>query len=199
MMKSASPSELRQFTSKPWWYRIRGILMIILGGSVAILCLIAPNVSILGEKFSWIPVIGVLIFLLGILRCFDGVMALTVQGLLLNIQGGILDIVTGFLLLFSMSDDPDKLTLLIVGYLITQGVFRNVLLSVAKIPNPISSRTTGIISIILGLLIWFGWPFSSPWFLAFSLSVDASFRGWALIMLASSLKKIPTDNDQPLP
>ncbi|MEO1898822.1 MAG: hypothetical protein ABGX68_03405, partial [Methylococcales bacterium] len=54
--------------------------------------------------------------------------------------------------------------------------------------NPISNRITGIISIILGLMIWADFPTSAPWFLALSLSIDVSFRGWALIVLASSLK-----------
>jgi uncharacterized membrane protein HdeD (DUF308 family) len=72
--------------------------------------------------------------------------------------------------------------------MLTQGLLRNVLLSVVSIRNPKSNRITGIISIILGILIWLNWPTSAPWFLAFSLSADIGFRGWSLIMLASSIK-----------
>ncbi len=190
-METIKPSELKQFTSSPWWYSIRGVLMIIIGVIITTLCLIAPNVSIFGERFSWLPLVGTVILILGILRCVDGVIAKTTQGFLLNVQGGILDSVTGFLILFSISGKPETLNLLIVAYMVTQGIFRNVLLSVAHIPNPVSSRVTGIISIVLGILIWIGWPFSTPWFFAFSLSIDVSFRGWALIMLASSLRKEP--------
>lgn len=169
--------------------------MLILGGGLATFCIVAPNVYMLGEHFSWVPVAGVMVFLVGCLRCIDAFTSKSVQGYLLNMQGGILDIVIGFLVLFSINDKPDNLHLLIVGYMVTQGIFRNVLLSAANISNPVSSRVTGIISIILGILIWFDWPTSAPWFLALSLSVDISFRGWALIMLASSLKKEPADEE----
>jgi len=188
-MKSKNNTELRQFTSRPLWYRIRGTSMILIGGAIASLCIIAPKVYMLGENFSWVPVAGVLVLLVGVFRCIDALATETAQGFLVNIQGGILDIVVGFLVLFSISGQPDDLHLLVVGYLVSQGIYRNILLSVAKVPNPLSNRITGFISIILGILIWIDWPTSATWFLALSLSIDVCFRGWALIVLASALKK----------
>jgi uncharacterized membrane protein HdeD (DUF308 family) len=193
-MKSINHSELRQFTSRTWWYTIRGITMITLGGGIAILCLVAPNVYMLGESFSWIPVIGVVVILVGVFRCLDAYATKTAQGFLVNMQGGVLDIVVGTLVLFSINFEADDLNLLIVGYLISQGIYRNILLSVAKVSNPMSNRITGVISIVLGMLIWGDWPTSASWFLALSLSIDVSFRGWALIVLASALKKDPHNN-----
>lgn len=188
-MDSHRPSWLKQFISWSWWYTIRGVGMMMIGGGIAMLCIIAPNVYMLGENFSWVPVIGVVVLIVGIFRCIDAFATKTAQGFLVNTQGGVLDIVIGFLVLFSISDEPDNLNLLIVGYLVTQGVFRNIMLSVAKVPNPMANRITGFISIILGVLIWIDWPTSAVWFLAFSLSLDVCFRGWALIVLASALKK----------
>ncbi len=192
-MKPTS-SELKQFTSEPWWYRIRGTAMILTGGVISGLCLIAPNVYMLGESFSWIPIVGIVIFLLGCLRCIDAFTSESLQGFLLNMQGGILDLVIGFLVLFSINDEPDNLHLLIVGYMLTQGIYRNVLLSAVDSQNPMSNRITGVISITLGLLIWMDWPTSATWFLALSLSIDVSFRGWALLMLASALNKASLNN-----
>ena len=194
-MKSERSSELKQFTAMPWWYTIRGVFMILLGGVIAVMCIIAPNVHILGENFSWIPAIGVIVFLVGCLRCIDAYISKSLQGFLLNMQGGVLDIIVGILVLFSIGGEPEHLLLLVAGYMLTQGVLRNVLLSVVTIRNPMSNRVTGIISVILGILIWIGWPTSAPWFLAFSLSVDIGFRGWALIMLASSIKMDPASNE----
>ncbi len=42
-------------------------------------------------------------------------------------QGGILDIVVGFLVFFSNTNEVNYLNLLIVGYMLTQGIYRNVL------------------------------------------------------------------------
>lgn len=193
-MKQTS-SELKQFTSEPWWYSIRGTAMLIIGGGIAMLCILAPNVYLLSESFSWVPIIAIVIFILGFLRCIDGFTSESLQGFLLNMQGGVLDLVIGFLILFSINDEPDNLSLLIVGYMLTQGIYRNILLSAVNTRNPASSRITGIISILLGFLIWIDWPTSAPWFLALSLSIDVSFRGWALLMLASALKNNPAKND----
>ena len=190
-MKLVNPYDLIQFTARPRWYATLGIIMIFVGGGIALLSIVSPNVYILGKSASWIPVIGTIVLLVGIVRCLDGLASETAQGKLYNIQGGILDIVVGFLVAFSTNDEVNYLNLLIVGYLITQGLFRNVLLSIAKIYNPLSNRITGLVSIILGIMIWVDWP-ASLWFLAFSLSVDIIFRGWVLTVLASSLKKDET-------
>ena len=194
-MKSAKSTELRQFTSQPLWYTIRGTVMIFIGGAIASLCIVAPKVYMLGENFSWLPVVGVVVLIVGVLRCLDALSTETAQGFLVNMQGGVLDIVVGILVLFSINGHPDDLHLLIVGYMVSQGIYRNIILSVAKIPNPMSNRITGFISIILGMLIWIDWPTSATWFLALSLSVDVSFRGWALIVLASAIKKQTAGSD----
>jgi len=162
--------------------------MFFFGAVVATMCVIAPNVQMLSESFSWIPVVGMIVFVVGILRGVDAYMSKTIQGYLLNMQGGVLDVFVGLLVLFSINGEPKDLVLLVSGYMLTQGVLRNVLISAVTIRNPKSSRITGLISIVLGMLIWSGWPTSEPWFLAFSLSVDVGFRGWALIMLASSIR-----------
>jgi len=189
-MKSKIRPELIQFTAKPWWYNIRGNAMLFIGGGIAMLSIIAPNVYMLGGDVSWIPVIGIILLLVGVLRCIDGLVSDTAQGFLFNLQGGILDVVVGFLVVFSSSTEVNYLNLLIVGYMLIQGIYRNILLNVTETPNPLARRITGLISIILGLMIWIDWP-ASMWFISFSLSVDISFRGWAMITMASSLKKNP--------
>jgi uncharacterized membrane protein HdeD (DUF308 family) len=186
-MKSKITSDLIQFTANPRWYTILGSSMIFLGVLIAILSLVAPNVSMIGLHTSWFPVIGVVVLLVGVFRCIDGLASETAQGYLFNMQGGILDIVVGFLVIFSDNTTANNVNLLVVGYLLTQGIYRNVLLSFAEMPNPRSNRATGLISIILGIMVWVNWP-TSMWFIAFSLSVDISFRGWVLIVMASSLK-----------
>lgn len=68
-------------------------------------------------------------------------------------------------------------------------------MSVVSIRNPLSNRITGIVSIIMGILIWLQWPLMAYWFLALALSIDVGFRGLALIMLASSIKKDPSEDN----
>lgn len=182
-------TELKQFKARPLWYTLRGIVMILSGGGIAVLCLMAPNVYMLGDNLSWLPAVSALLLLVGILRCSDAYSAHSAPGFLVNMQGGVLDVVTGGLLLLNIGEDAAKLQLLLVGYMVAQGIYRNILLSVAKVPHPVANRITGFISIGLGVLIWSELPTVAPWFLALSLSVDVAFRGWLLVVLAASLKK----------
>jgi uncharacterized membrane protein HdeD (DUF308 family) len=179
-------ADLIQFTARPIWFKTRGVAMISIGSVLAVLCLISPDLYILGENASWIPLISLVVLIVGIFRCMDGLTSENAQGFLYNIQGGILDIVVGCLVFLSTDGETNYINLLIVGYLITQGMYRNILLSVAEIRNPLSNRVTGLISILLGIMIWIDWP-ASVWFIAFSMSVDICFRGWTLVVLASSL------------
>lgn len=193
MIKSKITEELIQFTARPWWYTILGSAMIFIGIIVAILCLVSPDVYLFGKNASWAPVIGAIVVLVGISRCIDGLASENAQGYLFNMQGGVLDIIVGILVVFGSNNAVNNLDLLIVGYLLAQGVYRNILLSVSEMPSPLSNRVTGLVSIILGIIIWISLP-ASLWFIAFALSVDISFRGWVLIVMASSLKVEP-DND----
>lgn len=188
MINSKITAELIQFTARPWWYTIQGSAILVIGIVIAALCIVSPDVYMFGEDASWAPVIGVIVVLVGILRCIDGLASENAQGFLFNMQGGVLDVITGILVVFSSDSAVNNLNMLIVGYLLTQGIYRNILLSVAEIPNPLSNRVTGLVSIILGIIIWIVSP-ASLWFIVFSLSVDISFRGWTLITMASSLKE----------
>jgi len=192
MIKSKITDELIQFTARPWWYTIQGGGMIIIGIIIAALCIISPDVYMFGVDASWAPMIGIIVVLVGIFRCIDGLASENAQGFLFNMQGGVLDVITGILVAFSSDNAINNLNMLVVCYLLTQGIYRNILLSVAEIPNPLSNRVTGLVSMILGIIMWIISP-ASLWFIVFSLSVDISFRGWTLITMASSLKGSPGD------
>lgn len=190
MIKSKITDELIQFTARPWWYTIQGGAMIVIGIIIAALCIVSPNVYMFGVYASWAPIIGIIVLLVGVFRCIDGLASENAQGFLFNMQGGVLDVITGILVAFSSDNAVNNLNMLIVGYLLTQGIYRNILLSVAEIPNPLSNRVTGLVSMTLGIIIWIISP-ASLWFIVFSLSVDISFRGWTLITMASSFKGSP--------
>jgi uncharacterized membrane protein HdeD (DUF308 family) len=99
-----------------------------------------------------------------------------------------LDVVVGGLIIFSIGDDPARLSLLITAFLIVKGVIRITLAYVTQIPNIVSTSVGAVMSIILGLLIWLEWPSSAGWFLAFCLSAEIGLRGWALMMFAFWIK-----------
>lgn len=196
-MDPKNAAEYKEFAADPKWYTLRGVIMLLFGGFVALMSLLAPDVQKVGGVFSWMPMIGFCLLILGGLRCLDGYMAKSMQGFILNMQGGILDCVIGAIIILSSKQDPIKFSYMVTAYLLTQGILRNVLLHAFKVEHPSSNRITGMVSILFGILVWLHWPTEAAWFLAFALSIDIMFRGWALIKLASSIRANISAEDNP--
>jgi len=100
-----------------------------------------------------------------------------------RINAGVLDLVFGALLLFSISDAPDRLSLMIALYLLVRSILRAVYSIVLHIPHLALTFATCIISSILGLMIWMEGPSEESWFFSSSLSIEIAFRGLIMILL----------------
>ena len=48
----------------------------------------------------------------------------------------------------------------------------------------------GIITLILGILIWAEWPFSGLWVIGTLVGIDAIFTGWTWILLSLKAKNL---------
>lgn len=143
------------------WRRLlfRGIVMLIAGTLLVFSTLFKPDVIIMQIRdFSWLPVCGVVIFIVGCLECFDAAITTDLRSFFLNLQNGVLDVVVSGLIIFSIGDDPIRLSLLIAAFLIIKGIFRLTLTYATQLPNSVSTSVGAVISIFLGLLIWLEWP-----------------------------------------
>jgi len=173
------------------WRRLllRGSIMLLIGIALVTGTVFKHDVIIFQVRdFSWLPVCGFVVLTVGLLECFDAFLAKSLEDFFLNLQTGVLDVVVGGLILFSIGGDPARLSLLITAFLIIKGVFRLTLAYAAQIPNSLSTSVGAFVSIILGLLIWFEWPSSAGWFLAFCLSAEIGLRGWAIMMFGFWVK-----------
>jgi uncharacterized membrane protein HdeD (DUF308 family) len=173
------------------WRRllIRGSLMLLIGVGLVIATIFKPDVIIMQVRdFSWLPVCGFVVLAVGLLECFDAAIAKKMEDFFLNLQNGVLDVVVAGLIIFSIGDDPARLSFLITAFLIIKGIFRIVLAHVTHIPNIVSTTIGAVVTIILGGLIWLEWPSPAGWFLAFCLSAEIGLRGWALMMFAFWVK-----------
>jgi uncharacterized membrane protein HdeD (DUF308 family) len=169
------------------WRRVltRGVLMLFIGVTLIAFTLFKPDVMLFHARdTSWLPICGFALLAVGLLECFDALIAKELKDFFLNLQNGILDVVVASLLMLSSGDDPQRLSLLIAAFLIIKGAFRIMLSYAINSANITATRIGSGVSILLGLLIWMQWPSSAGWFLAFCLSVEIALRGWAVITLA---------------
>lgn len=176
------------------WRRVflRGAITCLIGFSLAVAALFNPDTTLLhAREFSWLPAGGLAILAVGILECLDAAIAREARDFFLHLQNGILDVVVGGLIVFSIGDEPSRVSLLVAAFLMVKGLFRIVLAQATQLRQKASALVGGGISVFLGFLISVEWPSAAAWFLAFCLGAEIGLRGWALMMLAFWLKARP--------
>jgi uncharacterized membrane protein HdeD (DUF308 family) len=174
------------------WQRhlIQGGVILILGVILLLASSFNGDVVILGANFfSWLPVCALLILGFGLLECLDAFLSKQQRDFYHNLHIGILDLVVGLLLLTGVDKTVEQLIPLIVAFLMIRGGIRFTLSQTLKLENRLSTSFTGLLSILLGILLWLRLPTADSWFAAFALSAEISFRGWAAMMFALWLRK----------
>lgn len=175
--------------NQPWWYMFRGGVMFVLGSLLLLFSLLAPNVEMLGGNNSWLPIASVLILIFGVFRGIDAFASNSKSLFIMNMQSSVIDLVCGFVILTNVGEVAFAFSLLVAAYLLIQGILRLVTTIALEVPNPTSTRIGGVISLVLGMMIWLDWPISGLWFLSFALSAEVANRGWALMVYAHSVNK----------
>jgi uncharacterized membrane protein HdeD (DUF308 family) len=164
--------------SRNWgWLLAFGILMIILG----VFAIGAPVVATIAFQvvLGWLLVIG------GIAEAIHAFMAQSWRGFLFELLSAILYVVVGALLLFNPLLGAAALTLLLAVFLVVEGIFKIIMaLRVRDHRGWGWLLASGILSLILGAMIWAQWPASGLWVIGLLVGIQLLFTGWSLVMLA---------------
>jgi uncharacterized membrane protein HdeD (DUF308 family) len=107
------------------------------------------------------------------------------HGYFVDIPSGITETVVGALLLSKPGASLLGLTLVTAGFLLITGVLRMIYSATLKLPSWGVSFASGVISVVLGAMIWAEWPISSVWVLgafvsAYLITSGASFLAMGL-------------------
>jgi uncharacterized membrane protein HdeD (DUF308 family) len=190
---SKNDHSLKQEDFSLSWIRllIQGLILLALGIILTISSIMDTQTIVMSAReFSWLPVVGFIVFLLGLQEIVEAFITKIPREFLQNLQVGILDCVIGGLIIFSLSDSPQRLGLMIAAFLIVRGTVRIVLTQTLHLPNALLTSFLGVLSIVLGFLISFKWPTDAGWFLSFCLAVEIAFRGWAMMMFSFWVRKV---------
>lgn len=164
--------------SRNWgWLLALGILMLILG----VLLIGAPMVATLAVQIflGWILLIG------GIAQGIHAFMVREWRGFMLELLSGILYLVVGILLLNNPVQGALALTLVLAIFLVVEGIFKIVMgFQVRGHDGWVWLVASGVLSLILGAMIWSEWPSSALWVIGLLVGIQLLFTGWSLIMLA---------------
>lgn len=168
-----NPVALKNISGSPWI----GALLIVLGISAIAL----PVVSTIFVE-TWVALI---LISAGAAKLVYAFQTRESGGFLWKVLLSILYVATGVMLFFYPYTGILTLTLLLGSFLLTEGIFELIL---AFRLRPQSNWTwvlgDGIITLLLGAMIWFQWPFDAPWLLGTLVGASVLFTGISRVMLS---------------
>ena len=154
-------------------------LTIVLGVIVALMGLVAMGSPFIAGLSITIAV-GILLIVGGVSEVFFAIKA---RSGFVSILIGILAIIAGIYMFSSPGTALATLTMFLAIYLIFSGVFESIMAFQLK---PASgwgwALFSGIMSAILGVMIWSQFPLSGAWAIGILVGVKLLFSGWSLIM-----------------
>ncbi len=176
-MTTGNAAELKQDFNKQTntgiWI---GILLIVLGiGAIAL-----PNITTIVAE-TWIAII---LGSAGASNVFYAIQTRS-EGFIWKLILGILYVGTGIMLFVYPLTGILSLTLLLGSFLFTEGVFESILAFQLKPrQNWGWVLANGIITLFLGALVWFEWPFDAPWLIGTLVGVSVLSTGVSRLMLS---------------
>src|SRR5262249_52844562 len=104
---------------------------------------------------------------------------------------GFLYLIVGLMMAANPAESALALTLLIALFLMAGGVLRIVAALAFGFHHSAWVLLNGIISLILGVMIWGQVAVSGLWVIGVFVGVDLIFYGWSLIMLGVTARRLP--------
>lgn len=184
---------------------------------VTLLNLFPGHLAELRKNWGWLLVLGMILVALGMIALLDSVLVtaisvifcgwvLVIAGVIETVQtirhrrsghlflhalNAVLSIVVGIMLLLSPLAGAIALTLLLAAYFTVAGIFRMVTALSLRLPGWGWALFNGIVTLILGILIWMHWPATGLWVIGLFIGIDLLVVGWSQIMTAIAVRTPP--------
>src|SRR5712671_510517 len=160
-----------------------------LGGALIVLGEIALGMIPIATLAA-VMVLGWLLVFSGIVEAVHGFQVHRWGGMFLHLAGGVLGVLIGLLIVTHPVAGALAWTLLFASFFTVVGLFRLVAAIRLKFPNWGWAAFDGVITLLLGVLLVAGWPWSGLWFLGFAVGVSLILRGFSALMLGLTIRSM---------
>jgi uncharacterized membrane protein HdeD (DUF308 family) len=175
------PHDERVHLSRVWWlFFVLGLVSIVVGFLAISSTFVATMASVI--------VFGVLLLIAGATEVIHAVMVRHWRGFALHLLTAALYLIVGLFMLEDPLRAAAVLTLLIAASFFVGGVLRIIFALVERFPAWGWVVLHGAIDLVLGVLIWRGWPESSLWVIGLFIGIDLVFHGWSWVVLALAVR-----------
>ena len=168
------------------WFLLLGIVLILIGST-------AIGEAFILTAFS-MTFLGWLMVFAGVAGAFHAFsFGRDWGGFFLDLITGVLYTVAGFMVLANPAASAVALTLLIALVLIFEGLFRAITAVSIRYPHWVWVFFSGVVTTVLGFLIWRQWPSSGLWVIGLYVGINMILNGWSLVMLSLAVKNLPPE------
>lgn len=173
----------------------RGNGSLLIGGLLIVLGIAAialPNFSTIVAE-TWIALI---LISAGSAKLFYAFQTRDQGGFVWKLLLSVLYIATGVMLFVYPLTGVLTLTLLLGSFLLTEGVFELILaFRLRPQQNWTWALGNGIVTLLLGAMIWFQWPFDAPWLIGTLVGASVLFTGISRVMLSLNARSALNPSD----
>ncbi len=162
------------------WFLTLGLALIVLGIGVISFAVYATFFSVL--------LLGIFLLCSGIVQIIQGFMAAKWSGLFLSLLIGILSAVVGLFCIVNPPAAAVAITLWIAAFCFVAGLFKIFTSAILQFEQWGWVLFNGIVTLLLGILIYADWPLSGLWVIGLFVGIDMILAGWAWVLLSLALK-----------
>lgn len=180
--KELDVTALKQLHKNWNWYFMLGIGLILLGSLAVVFSIVTTLVSVI--------YLGIFLMVLGFFEFAKCLKIDTMIHFFLHLFLGILYIVGGFYIAKHPAVNALTLTLLLAIFFIVGGILRIIFGFSKNLPHRGWILFNGVITLLLGIMIWKQWPYSGLWVIGLLVGIDTIFSGWSWIMLSLYAKNL---------
>jgi uncharacterized membrane protein HdeD (DUF308 family) len=163
------------------WFFVLGLLLMFLGIAVMGSAYTATIFSVL--------LFGFLIVGAGVVQLVQAILAREWSGLFLSLLLAVLYVVTGLLCIANPTAAALSMTYLIAIFCFIGGLFKMLVSLIMRFESWGWVFFNGIVTFILGVLIYSEWPLSGLWLIGTFVGVDMFLSGWSWILLSLAARR----------
>ena len=182
IIRRALRHELEEFGDRWPWLVGLGVALIVLG----VIALGAPFVM----GLTTVLYLGILLLIGGAVECVGAFWTRNWSGFFLHLLAGALYAILGLMFLRRPGEALAALTLLLASLLMVSGVFRIVAAVVYRFSGWGWMLASGVISLLLGLMIWNQFPASALWVIGLFVGIEMISTGVVWLALGLNLRTL---------
>jgi uncharacterized membrane protein HdeD (DUF308 family) len=160
-----------------------------LGMALIVLGVIALADSVFVTVVS-ILVLGSVLLVAGLVEAVQALRHRRSAHLFLHALNAALSMVIGLMLVRHPLVGAAVVTMLLAAYFTVAGIFRIVAALALRTPSRGWALANGIVTLLLGIMVWAQWPVSGLWILGLFIGLDLIVVGCSQVMLAAAVRKL---------